>query len=74
MGDQAWNDGIAFLMCALEDADEFLKSACPDNRHMKIVLCFQPLLALIIKGHEIGPDMREFKGSFVFRSIPLRKN
>ncbi len=49
-GGQLWNEGIAFLMCALEDANEFMNSACPDNRAMKTVLCLQPLLNLDYQG------------------------
>lgn len=63
-GDKSWNEGIAFLMCAYEDASEFLRSASLDNRGMKTVACLQPLLALIIKGHEFGPELRELRVSF----------
>ncbi len=62
-GGQRWNEGIAFLMCALEDANEFMRSASPDNRGMKTVSLLQPLLALIINGHEFGPELHELRVS-----------
>ena len=34
-GDKKWEEGIAFLMSALEDAKTYIEQTPPDNRHMK---------------------------------------
>lgn len=62
-GSREWDEGVALLMLTLEDSDQFMKSAYPDDTGMKMVLCVQPLATLIIKGHDISPELEEFKES-----------
>ncbi|KAG2003384.1 hypothetical protein CC2G_003991 [Coprinopsis cinerea AmutBmut pab1-1] len=55
-----WEEGIAFLMSAYEDAKSFLNGAPPDNRYMKNVSYWYILLTILI-ADKISPDLRELK-------------
>ena len=59
-GNSKWEEGIAFLMSALEDAKTYIEQAPPDNRHMKNVSYWFILLSVAIKDN-IGPDLRELQ-------------
>ncbi|CAA7268445.1 unnamed protein product [Cyclocybe aegerita] len=59
-GEQKWEEGIAFLMSALEDAKAYVDGAPPDNRHMKNVGYWFILLTLLVK-EDLSPDLRELK-------------
>lgn len=73
VGEKKWEEGIAFLMSALEDARSYLDGAPPDNRHMKNVGYWYVLLTMLIK-EGLSPDLRDLKVSsaacclLVFRS------
>ncbi|KAF8651578.1 hypothetical protein AX16_004694 [Volvariella volvacea WC 439] len=60
-GEKEWEEGIAFLMSAYEDAKTYVEQAPPDNRHMKNMLYWLILLSIVVRGSEIGPDLREIK-------------
>lgn len=57
-GDKKWEEGIAFLMSALEDAKTYVNEAPPDNRHMKNVGYWYILLSILIR-EKLSPDLRE---------------
>ncbi|TFK71924.1 hypothetical protein BDN72DRAFT_837130 [Pluteus cervinus] len=59
-GDKKWEEGIAFLMSAYEDAKTYVEEAPPDNRHMKNVLYWLIILTVTIND-EINPDLQELK-------------
>ncbi|KAJ2933042.1 hypothetical protein H1R20_g4019, partial [Candolleomyces eurysporus] len=59
-GDRKWEEGIAFLTSALEDAKTFIDQAPPDNRYMKNVSYWYILLTILISD-SISPDLREIK-------------
>ncbi|KAJ7512500.1 hypothetical protein B0H11DRAFT_1951488 [Mycena galericulata] len=61
-GDKKWEEGIAFLMSALEDSKTYILEAPPDNRHMKNVLYWNILLRITIED-EINADLRELQDS-----------
>jgi hypothetical protein len=54
-----WEEGIAFLLSALDDAREYVREATPDHRHMKSMLYWYIILTVTIKGPEISPDLAE---------------
>ncbi|RDB27508.1 hypothetical protein Hypma_003895 [Hypsizygus marmoreus] len=60
-GKAKWEEGIAFLMSALDDAKVFVEQAPPDNRHMNAVLYWYILLTIAIKGPELSTDLRELQ-------------
>ena len=60
-GDKEYSEGVAFLMSALEDAEEFFKVAPPDARHMTDVVNWYIILTLSIRGNEISEDLREIQ-------------
>ncbi len=69
LGDQAWQEGIAFLTSALEDSRVYIQQAPPDTRYMKNVLYWNILLRLTIQGPEMSTDLHELNVSvtcFVF--------
>jgi hypothetical protein len=69
-GERKWEEGIAFLMSALEDAKKFIEEAPPDNRYMKNVSYWYILLTVLIE-ERVSPDLREIKvRSFLFSSHP----
>ncbi|PPQ66949.1 hypothetical protein CVT26_009980 [Gymnopilus dilepis] len=59
-GDKKWEEAIAFLMSALEDAKAFLEGAPPDNRYMKNVGYWYVLLSMLIR-EDLSPDLHELK-------------
>lgn len=61
-GDHKWEEGIAFLMSALEDSKTYVEQAPPDNRHMKNVSYWNILLTITIKEH-LSPDLSEMQGA-----------
>ncbi|KAJ6616468.1 hypothetical protein B0H10DRAFT_1949115 [Mycena sp. CBHHK59/15] len=61
-GDKKWEEGIAFLMSALDDSKTYISEAPPDNRHMKNVLYWNILLRIAVED-EISADLRETQGS-----------
>ncbi|KAJ7484420.1 hypothetical protein FB451DRAFT_1232475 [Mycena latifolia] len=61
-GDKKWEEGIAFLISALEDSKTYIAHAPPDNRHMKNVLYWNIILRVAIE-EEISSDLRELQGS-----------
>ncbi|TCD65203.1 hypothetical protein EIP91_002989 [Steccherinum ochraceum] len=60
-GDQEYSEGVAFLMSALDDAEEFFKIAPPDARHMSVVVNWYIVLTFAIRGHELSEDLRELE-------------
>lgn len=64
-GNDKWEEGIAFLMSALEDAKIYIEQAPPDNRHMKNVSYWFILLSVAIKDN-LGPDLHEIQVGFIF--------
>jgi hypothetical protein len=60
-GKTKWEEGIAFLMSALEDAKAFVDQAPPDNRHMNAILYWFILLTITIKESELSTDLRELQ-------------
>ena len=66
VGRARWEEGIAFLMSALEDAKTFVDEAPPDNRHMNSVLYWFILLTITIKASELSTDLRELQVPFSY--------
>lgn len=60
IGSPKWEEGIAFLQSALEDAKAFYDSAPPDNRFMKNVGYWLVLLTMLTS-ETLSPDLRELK-------------
>ena len=59
VGDKKWEEGIAFLTSALEDAKTYMEEAPPDNRHMKNVLYWYIMLTITLRGSEMSADLQE---------------
>ncbi|KAF8067865.1 hypothetical protein FPV67DRAFT_1562105 [Lyophyllum atratum] len=68
-GKGRWEEGIAFLMSALEDARTFVQEAPPDNRHMNAVLYWYILLTVTINGPDLSPDLRELQSALKGRKV-----
>ncbi|GLB39184.1 putative MYND finger [Lyophyllum shimeji] len=68
-GKGRWEEGIAFLMSALEDAKTFVEEAPPDNRHMNAVLYWYILLTITINGPGSSTDLRELQSALKGRKI-----
>lgn len=68
-GDKTWEEGVAFLTSAMDDAKTFVEEAPPDSRHMPKVLYWYILLTLAIKGPEISEDLRELQVWFCRLSL-----
>lgn len=62
-GEKAWEQGIAFLMSALDDARVYVSDSPPDNRHRKAVLYWAILLTFLLDGPKVSSDMKEIKVS-----------
>jgi hypothetical protein len=60
-GDRKYDEGVAFLMSAMEDAKAYATEAPPDARHMKNVLYWYICLTLTIKGPETPADLQELQ-------------
>lgn len=69
-GKAKWEEGIAFLMSALDDAETFVAQAPPDNRHMNPVLYWYILLMITINEATLSTDLRELQVSL--RSVCTR--
>lgn len=54
---QKWEEGMAFLTSALEDATTYIEEAPPDIRAMKNVLYWYILLTLAMHGADIKEDL-----------------
>jgi hypothetical protein len=63
VGEKKWEEGIAFLTSAVEDAKTYVEGAPPDNRHMKNVGYWFVLLTMLIKD-DLSPDLRELRARF----------
>ncbi|KAJ3814331.1 hypothetical protein F5876DRAFT_86482 [Lentinula aff. lateritia] len=61
--DPKWDEGVAFFMSAWTDSNTFLAEAPPDNRHMRNLLYWNIILAIIIRGPELNPNLEEIKSS-----------
>lgn len=59
-GAQRWEQGIAFLMSALEDAKTYVAEAPPDNRHMKNI-GYWYILLMILTREQLSPDLCEIR-------------
>ncbi|KAF5383157.1 hypothetical protein D9615_004964 [Tricholomella constricta] len=68
-GKGRWEEGIAFLMSALEDAKTFVEEAPPDNRHMNAVLYWYIILTITINGPDLSTDLRELQNALKGRKI-----
>lgn len=60
-GVAAYQEGVAFLMSAHEDAKTFVDAVPPDTRTVTGVLHWYILLELAIRGPEISTDMRQLE-------------
>ncbi|KAI0054190.1 hypothetical protein FA95DRAFT_1552005 [Auriscalpium vulgare] len=56
---QDLEEGFAFAMCALEDSKIFIDEAPPDARSMKSVIYIYTVMLLLVKGHELSPELHE---------------
>ena len=63
VGEKKWEEGIAFLASAVEDAKAYVEGAPPDNRHMKNVGYWFVLLTMLTKD-DLSPDLRELSVRF----------
>ena len=73
VGEPKWEEGIAYLTSAVEDAKCYLDQAPPDNRHMKNVSYWYILLTIAIQGPELSIDLRELEVCFRHReSVSVR--
>ncbi|THU83077.1 hypothetical protein K435DRAFT_734270, partial [Dendrothele bispora CBS 962.96] len=61
--DKKWEEGIAFLMSASEDARQFVAEGPPDNRYMRNVLYWNILLTLAIQGPAVTPNLEQVRPS-----------
>lgn len=70
-GDKKWEEGVAFLSSAMEDAKLYMEEAPPDSRHMRKILYWYILLSLTMRGPEISPNLDELQ---VRRPKPAKSN
>jgi hypothetical protein len=61
IGDRKWDEGLALLSSALDDAQIYLAKAPPDTRHRKSVLYWYIALTLADKGPELSTDLTQLK-------------
>ncbi|TFK49395.1 hypothetical protein OE88DRAFT_1737014 [Heliocybe sulcata] len=54
-----WEEGVAFLTSAREDAKTFIEGAPPDSRHMKNMLNWYIILTILLQGPDMSPELRE---------------
>ncbi|KAH9477960.1 hypothetical protein JR316_0010193 [Psilocybe cubensis] len=57
-GDRKWEEAIAFVMTALQDAKTYIKEAPPDSRHIKTVGYWYVLLSILVNP-AIDPSLKE---------------
>ncbi|KAF9480919.1 hypothetical protein BDN70DRAFT_912470 [Pholiota conissans] len=60
VGNKKWEEGIAFLASAFDDAKAYVAGAPPDNRHMMNVGYWFVLLTFVLS-EELNPDLRELQ-------------
>ncbi|KIY45102.1 hypothetical protein FISHEDRAFT_49998, partial [Fistulina hepatica ATCC 64428] len=60
-GGNTWDEGIAFLLSAVEDAETYIAEAPPDIRNMKNVVYWAILLAFVTNENGISEDLHEIK-------------
>ncbi|KAH9477955.1 hypothetical protein JR316_0010188 [Psilocybe cubensis] len=58
--DKRWQEGIAFLSSAYDDAKLFMEGAPPDNHYMDVVACWYILLHMILL-KDLSSDLHEIK-------------
>ncbi|KAF8986510.1 hypothetical protein BDQ17DRAFT_1393667 [Cyathus striatus] len=63
-GQKRWEEGIAFLMSAMEDAKTYIDQAPPDNRHMKNMLYWYIILTITMREGEISSDLHDLSDAF----------
>ncbi|OCH84093.1 hypothetical protein OBBRIDRAFT_808497 [Obba rivulosa] len=56
-------EGIAILTSAYEDAQAFIACAPPDSPYLGAVLNWLVILTLLIRGHDMAPDLQEFQAT-----------
>ena len=61
--DAKFDEGVAFIMSALEDSKTFIDNAPPDTRNMKSVIYVYTLAYFVAKGHELTPDLNDLSVS-----------
>lgn len=59
-GDKKWEEGIAFLMSALEDAKAYIGGAPPDNLNMKSV-CYWYIILYMVISENLSPDLHQLQ-------------
>jgi hypothetical protein len=59
-GDKKWEEGIAFLMSALEDAKAYIGGAPPDNLNMKSA-CYWYIILYMTISEDLGLDLCELQ-------------
>ena len=60
-GSAHYQEAVAMLHSALEDAKTFISEIAPDNKHMAGVLQYFLLLVFTLRGHELSLDLHEIK-------------
>lgn len=60
-GAKKWEEGVAFLNSAYEDAKTYINDGPPDMRGMKGVLQLYILLSVAIRGPELSMDLKELR-------------
>ncbi|KII91325.1 hypothetical protein PLICRDRAFT_38074 [Plicaturopsis crispa FD-325 SS-3] len=63
-GGPKWDEGIAFINSAVEDAKTYITEAPPDARHMKNVLYWYICLTIALKGPEMSLQLYELQSAF----------
>ncbi|KAJ3776438.1 hypothetical protein FB446DRAFT_682836 [Lentinula raphanica] len=58
-GKMKWEEGIAFLMSALEDSETFIDEAPPDNPYMIVMLYWNIILTITMQGPNANLKMVE---------------
>jgi hypothetical protein len=56
-----WEEGMAFLTGAFEDAKTYISEASPDNDHLKEVLYWYIILFLLIRGPDAKADLSDIQ-------------
>jgi hypothetical protein len=74
VNDPKWEEGIAFLMSAWEDAKTFMNEAPPDSRHMKHVVNWYVVLTLALKGPEVRRDLGDLQARILVLSFDSKLN